>query len=435
MEKQGYFEIKPYPELWKSLGINLERFEKMRCVLGEVYEKNILSQPNRPKKMEYFDWIISEIHGHRIKEINEAKKQGKPVVGTFCVYIPEEIIVAFEGICIGLCLGSPGTIPDAEKILPRNICPLVKSAFGFKSAKLCPYFESVDFVAGETTCDAKKKTWEILNDLVPTYVMEIPQTKRAHNKELWLEEIKSFTKYLEDLTGKKLTAEKLLEGIKIINAKRRALQKLNYYRSLHPAPISGKDSLLIEQIAFYDDPVRFTEKVEELCNELEERVKRGEGVCDPQAIRIMISGTPMALPNWKIHNIIENLGGIIVNEESCIGTRYFKDLIPEKEAPLDELYNLLLERYMQIDCACFTPNEERVSQVLKEFKDSKADGIIYYSLAFCHLYNIEAVKIQRACEKVGIPFLFIETDYSPEDIGQLQTRIEAFLETIKELKK
>lgn len=432
MEREAYFEIKPYPHIWKELGINLERFEKMRCVLGEIYEKQFLSQKNRPKGMEYFDWMVSEIHGGRIVEILEAKKEGRPVVGTFCIYIPEEVIVGLGGLCIGLCGGSPGTIPDAEKILPRNICPMVKSAFGFKVAQVCPYFQSVDFVYGETTCDAKKKTWEILNDYVPTYVMEIPQTKRYHNRTLWLEEVRLFVEKMENITGKKLTKEALLEGIKIVNAKRRALQRLNYYRSFNPPPISGKDCLLIEQISFYDDPVRFTQKVEELCEELEERVKRGEGVADPQAVRIMIAGTPMALPNWKIHNIVEGLGAVIVNEESCIGTRYFKDLIPEEDGTLEELLERVVDRYMKIDCSCFTPNDERVSQVLKEYEDSRAEGIIYYSLSFCHTYNIEAIKIQRACEARGIPYLFIETDYSPEDIGQIQTRIEAMLETIRE---
>ncbi|MGC8872592.1 MAG: double-cubane-cluster-containing anaerobic reductase [Caldimicrobium sp.] len=435
MQRSASFEVKAYPELWKVLDIDIERLDKMRMVLGEVYEKHFLSQENRPKGMAYFDWVISEINGGRIKEILEAKREGRVVVGTFCIYIPEEIILALDGICIGLCGGSPGTIPDAEKILPRNICPMVKSAFGFKIAKVCLYFQSVDFVYGETTCDAKKKTWEILNEYISTYVMEIPQMKREHDKRLWLEEVKLFIEKMESLSKKKLTLERLLEGIKIMNAKRKALQRLNNLRSFNPAPISGKDCLLIEQIAFYDDPIRFTKKVNELCDELEEKVKRGEGVKDPQALRIMVSGTPMALPNWKLHNIVESLGGVVVNEESCIGTRYFKDLMPEDFSDLESALKALVDRYMKIDCSCFTPNDERVEQVLKEYRDSKAEGIIYYSLAFCHTYNIEAYKIQKACEKEGIPFLFIETDYSPEDIGQIQTRIEAFFETIRERRR
>jgi benzoyl-CoA reductase/2-hydroxyglutaryl-CoA dehydratase subunit BcrC/BadD/HgdB len=145
----------------------------------------------------------------------------------------------------------------------------------------------------------------------------------------------------------------------------------------------------------------------------------------------MVSGTPMALPNWKLHNLIENGGGIVVNEESCIGTRYFKDLMDESNGSLDRQLGALTDRYMKIDCSCFTPNNERIDQVTKEYRDSKAQGVVHYSLQFCHTYNIEAIRIKEACEKNKIPFISIESDYSPEDVGQLQTRIEAFLEQVK----
>ncbi len=425
------FEVKAYPDMWKELGMNVERFDKMRVMLGDMYTKTFLSQKNRPEKMAYFDNIISEIHGGRVAELLDAKREGRPVVGTFCVFIPEEVILAAGGVCVGLCGGSQGSIPDAETVLPRNICPMVKSAYGFKIGKICPYFQSVDFVYGETTCDAKKKTWELLDREVPTYVMEIPQLKRERDRALWIEEVRDFKAKIEGITGKKFSKEDLAEAIKTMNAKRMALQRLNSLRAHNPAPISGKDVLLIEQIAFYDDPVRFTGKVNELCDELQERIQKGISVAPKDAPRVMVSGTPMALPNWKIHNLIEGAGGIVVNEESCIGTRYFKDIIDESSKDMDGMLLDLTDRYMKIDCSCFTPNDERVNQILKEYKESGAQGISHYCLQFCHTYNIEAIKIKEACEKQGIPFLAIESDYSPEDIGQLQTRTEAFLEQLK----
>ncbi|MBU1738565.1 MAG: 2-hydroxyacyl-CoA dehydratase family protein [Proteobacteria bacterium] len=425
------FEVKAYPEMWAGLDMDVPRFDKARQMLGEVYGKLFLAQKNRPQKMGYFDQMISEIFGGRIQEMLEVKKSGKPVVGTFCVYIPEEIVVAAGGVCVGLCGGSPGSIPDAEKILPRNICPMVKSAYGFKAGRICPYFQSVDFVYGETTCDAKKKTWEILDRLVPTYVMEIPQMKKARDRALWLEEVKDFKAKVEEVCKKAISAEDLAGAIRVINDKRRALQRLTKLRAANPAPISGKDALLIEQIAFYDEPVRFAEKVNELCDELEGRVAEGSGAFPAEAPRVMVSGTPMALPNWKVHNLLESAGAVVVGEESCIGTRYFKDLIAEGEIAMDRQLEVLTDRYMQIDCSCFTPNDERVHQVLKEYRASKAQGVLHYSLQFCHTYNIEEIKIREMCEKEGIPYLSIETDYSPEDVGQLQTRIEAFLEQIR----
>lgn len=427
----GTFEVKAYPEMWKSLGMNVERFDKMRVMLGDAYTKVFLAQKNRPQRMDYFDHIVSEIHGGRVMEILDAKKQGRPVVGTFCVFVPEELVLAAGGVCVGLCGGSQGSIPDAEAVLPRNICPMVKSAYGFKVGKICPYFQSVDFVYGETTCDAKKKTWEILDREVPTYVMEIPQMKRERDRVLWLEEVKDFKTQMEKKSGKTITSEGITKATKIMNGKRKALQRLNKLRAHSPAPISGKDGLLIEQIAFYDDPVRFTEKLNLLCDELDARVKKGDGVAPKNTPRVMVSGTPMALPNWKLHNVIETSGGIVVNEESCIGTRYFKDLMDETNVSIDAQLSALTDRYMKIDCSCFTPNDERVDQVLKEYKESSAQGIVHYCLQFCHTYNIEAIKLKEACEKRHIPFLAIESDYSPEDVGQIQTRVEAFLEQVR----
>lgn len=425
------FEVKAYPEMWEELDMDVARFDKARQMLGEAYASIFLSQENRPAGMAYFDEMMAEIHGGRVEELVAAKREGRPVVGTFCVYIPEEVVVAAGGVCVGLCGGSQGSVPDAEKTLPRNICPMVKSAYGFKAGRICPYFQAVDFVYGETTCDAKKKTWEILDRLVPTYVMEIPQMKKARDKALWLEEVRDFKDKVEQLCAKTISADDLAGAIKTINSKRRALQRLTRLRSASPAPISGRDALLIEQIAFYDDPVRFTGKLNALCDELEHRVKRNEGVVDASAPRVMVSGTPMALPNWKIHNLVETAGAVIVNEESCIGTRYFKDLIDETGSTVEDQLEVLTDRYMQIDCSCFTPNNERIEQVLKEYRESGAQGIIHYSLQFCHTYNIEEIRIREACAGEGIPYLAIESDYSPEDVGQLQTRIEAFLEQIR----
>lgn len=425
------FEVKSDPQLWEKLGMDVPRFSGMPAMLTQAYTSIYLAQKNRPAKMAYFDNMVENIHTGRIHELVAAKEAGKPVIGTFCVYIPEEVVVAAGGICVGLCGGAQGSIADAERVLPRNICPMVKSAFGFKVGKICPYFQAVDFVYGETTCDAKKKTWELLDEYVPTHVMEIPQMKRDKDKALWLDEVKEFKVAVDKITGTETGFTELRQAIVTINAKRNALQRLNNLRHHNPSPISGKDMLLIEQIAFYDEPMRFVENVNALCDELEERIKQGIAVAPASAPRILVSGTPMALPNWKLHNIIETSGAIVVNEESCIGTRYYKDLIDEGSTTLEQQLERLTERYMKIDCSCFTPNTERIDQVLKEYEESGAQGIIDYCLQFCHTYNIEAVKLRKACEERGIPFMAIESDYSPDDVGQLKTRVEAFIEQIR----
>lgn len=425
------FCVKSDEKLWADLKMDVDRFKNVPPVLTKLYQDIFLSQSNRPVEMAYFDDMIENIYTGRIQEMVDAKNSGKPVIGTFCVYVPEEIIQAAGGLCIGLCGGSQATIPDAETVLPRNICPMVKSAFGFKISGMCPFFQVIDFVYGETTCDAKKKTWELLDRHVSTHVMEIPQLKRERDKQLWLEEVKDFKQAVEKTVAAEISTTDLSAAIDVLNDKRRSLQRLNDLRHAKPSPISGRDMLLIQQIAFYDDPVRFTSQVNKLCDELEARTLNNLGVAPAETPRIMISGAPMALPNWKLHNIVEQSGAVIVNEESCIGTRYYKDTIETDGSSMDEMLDKLTQRYMKIDCSCFTPNDDRIDQVLAEYKASKAQGLIDYCLQFCHTYNIEAVKLREACEREGIPFMAIESDYSPEDIGQLQTRVEAFIEQIQ----
>ncbi len=419
--------------LWKSLGIDLKRNDEFLGMLGDVYPEVYLKQPHRPEGMAYFDGVTFDIHGAPIQEmLDEKNSSGGRIVGTFCIYVPDEIVLAAESIPVGLCGGSQYSFPDADTLMPRNICPLIRSYVGFKIGKLSPFFECCDFLVGETTCDAKKKTWEILDAYHPTYVMELPHRKGEAGKRRWREELVRFIEKMEEATGKEITFDSLQKGVRRVNAKRRALKRLYEARKTVPSPISGKDALLVSQLAFYDQIDRFTEKVNLLCEELESRVTEGKGVVPPDTPRLLVSGTPQVIPNWKLHHIVESSGGIIVGEETCTGIRYFNDLVDETPSTLDGLIDALTERYLSINCACFTPNEERIEQVIQWVKDYQADGVLYYSLQFCHTYNVEYVRMEQALKKAGIPTIKIESDYGDEDTGQIKTRIEAFLEQIKQ---
>ncbi len=430
--------VEAHKDLLGSIGVDVERHAKMMGMGLEAYKTQFMSQVNRPKGMEYFDWFMSEIQGQRIAEINRLRAEKKPAVGTFCIFVPEEIVTGAGGACYGLCGGSPATIADAETELPRNICPLIKSAHGFKLQRTCAYTQSSDFIYGETTCEAKKKSWEILAKHHPVHVMNIPHMKREKDLRMWKEEIVEFKEHIEEVTGKKLSLEEMKEGTRVINEKRKALLRLDALRGMNPElmPISGKDALFVTQMGFLDDPVRYTQKVNELCDELEQRVKDSVSVFPKDTPRLMVLGTPFAPPNWKLHNAVENTGGAIINEESCIGHRYFKDNVDlEGVNDEDTLMERLMERYAQIDCACFTPNTARTDKIVQMYKDRQADGVIYYTLSFCHTYNVESHLVTEALEKEGIPCLVIESDYSPEDAGQIKTRVEAFLESLTFKKK
>ena len=423
---------KDYKPMWKDLEMNLDAHDGLLAVLSDAYTNIYIAQKNRPEGMKYFDFVISEVHGLRIEEIVEAKKQKRKVIGTFCVYVPEELILAVDGVCIGLCAGAEVGSDEAEKYIPRNTCALIKAFMGFKLAGLCPYVQTADLIVGETTCDGKKKAYELFDEITPgkMFVMEIPNKKGEDGKALWRNEVKRFAEKLESLTGKKITLEKLKEASKIVNDKRKALQRLSALRANDPSPISGLDALLINQVAFYDDPVRFTAKVNELCDELETRVKSGIGVAEKGTPRILVSGSPMAIPNWKLHAITEGSGATIVGEESCVGERNFRSLLDESFSSLESAMQKIADRYMTINCACFTPNNDRLTDIEELAKKLKADGIIHYAIQFCTPYMIEAYKVKQHADKIGVPFLRIETDYSMEDMGQLKTRVEAFLEMI-----
>ncbi|MFV0563196.1 double-cubane-cluster-containing anaerobic reductase [Malaciobacter mytili] len=434
--------VHEHRSLLKDIGVDVERHAKMMEMGLESYKNQFMTQKNRPEAMKYFDWFMSEIQGQRIAEINELRKKKRPSIGAFCIFVPEEIIVGAGGACFGLCGGSPATIADAETELPRNICPLIKSAHGFKLQKTCAYTQSSDFIYGETTCEAKKKTWEILNKHHPVKVMNIPHMKREKDLKLWKEELVEFKEHIESITGEKLSLEEMKKGTKIVNEKREALQRLDRLRSMNKdiIPISGKDGLFVTQMGFLDDPVRYTQKVNELCNELcnelEKRVENKISVFEEDTPRLIVLGTPFAPPNWKLHTAVETSGGAIINEESCIGHRYYKDNVNLDEVTTeDELMQKLLDKYSAVDCACFTPNAPRIDKILKMYKDRQADGVIYYTLSFCHTYNVEAHLVTQALEKEGIACLVIESDYSPEDAGQIKTIVEAFLESINFKKK
>ena len=417
-------------KMWTELGMDLELHDQLCEVLPQAFGDVFLSQEDRPKGMDYYNMVVADIHGIRPSELLEHQKKGGKVFGTFCVYVPDEIIFAAGGIATGLCGGSQFWVPGGEKVLPTNTCPLIKASVGARLDKTCPFFRIADMYIGETTCDGKKKAWEILSEDVETHVMDLPQMKRAKDIEAWVQEINILKEKVEKETGEKITAEKLSESIKLINGKRKALQRLYNCRKKSNLPISGTDSLLISQIAFYDDPRRFTEMTNKLCDELENRIKEGSGVVGKDAKRIMLTGTPLAIPNWKLHNIIETSGGVVVCEEMCTGTRYFENLVDETKETVDDQIRAIAERYMNINCACFTPNTGRIDDIIRLAKEYDADGVVDVNLKFCNLYDTEGYFVERELKKAGIPVLGLETDYTDSDAQQLRTRISAFIEML-----
>ena len=393
-----------YESMWKELGLNLDAHDALLGVLGQGYTDIYLAQKERPEGMGYFDFVMSEVHGLRIKELMDEKEQGRKIIGSYCVFVPEEIALAANATLVGLCSGADFALDQVEKYLPRNTCALIKSAFGFKLGQVCPYLETADMVVGENTCDGKKKAYESLGTLMDNlYVMDLPQMKSDQGRDLLRHEYDRFKLAVEELTGVVITQESLKQAIGIVNAKRSALHRLAKLRKADPVVISGLDGLLANQVSLYDNPKRFTESVHKICDELENRILENQGILPENTPRVLISGCPMAVPNWKLPWIIETSGAVIVGEESCVGERGTRNLTRDTGATIDELMDAIADRYFKVDCAIFTPNQDRLDHIEEMATAYQADGVIHYGLQFCQPYSLEAIGVENALEKKDIP--------------------------------
>jgi benzoyl-CoA reductase/2-hydroxyglutaryl-CoA dehydratase subunit BcrC/BadD/HgdB len=264
--------------------------------------------------------------------------------------------------------------------------------------------------------------YELLGDYVPTYVIDLPQRPDSPEAlNYFLGEIYKFKGVMEQLTGNKITVEQLKMEIKSSNETRQLLHRFYELRKIDPPPIRGVDVLKLLQKQYFLSTEELKASLRMLINEVE-KIKP-DGTHKP---RIMISGCPMSSGNTKVPEIIESRGGVIVAEESCTGTRSFWDLVDENKDPM----LALAERYIKIPCSCMSPNDRRIENILELAREFEVDGVVYYTLQFCHGYNIEKYKVQQALRKAGIPMLFIETDYSNSDIEQIGLRVDAFLEML-----
>ena len=371
---------------------------------------------------------FEDAYQRRINELTARRNQARKIVGTFCLFVPDEIIYAAGADRVILCGGRNATVSLAEEYLPRNICPLVKSSFGSvvstecSGGDACPHFNLIDMVVAEATCDAKKKMYELLNEYIPTYVIDLPQKPDSPaGIAYYTVQLEQFTDAMEGLTGTLITDDRLRREIKSANETRSLLHRLYELRRRDPPPIRGLDVLTVLQKQFFLSPEELRRILRQLCDEAER--KPNEGARKP---RIMISGCPMAGGNIKVPKIIEDRGGVIVVEESCTGTRAFWNLVDEHKDPL----RAIAERYMQIPCSCMTPNERRTEHIRELVERFNVDGVVYYTLQSCHAYNIERFRVQQALKETHTPLLAIETDYSDSDVEQIATRVDAFMEMI-----
>ncbi|EPM4187110.1 double-cubane-cluster-containing anaerobic reductase [Klebsiella aerogenes] len=370
---------------------------------------------------------FSEARQKGFLSVMELKEQNVPLVGTYCTFMPQEIAMAAGAVVVSLCSTSDETIEEAEKDLPRNLCPLIKSSYGFGKTDKCPYFYFSDLVVGETTCDGKKKMYEYMAEFKAVHVMQLSNSASdAASRALWKAEIKRLQQVIETRFATPISEAALREAIVLKNRERRALA--NFYRlgQLNPPALSGSDILKV----VYGATFRFdkTALIDEL-NAMAENIHRQwqEGNRLASRPRILITGCPIGGAAEKVVRAIEENGGWVVGYENCTGAKATERCVAED----GDVYDALTDKYLAIGCSCISPNDQRLQLLSQMVEEYQADGVVDVILQACHTYAVESLAIKRHVrQRHDIPYIAIETDYSTADLGQLSTRVAAFIEML-----
>jgi benzoyl-CoA reductase/2-hydroxyglutaryl-CoA dehydratase subunit BcrC/BadD/HgdB len=414
---------------------------KLKTSSIKVIEDNIermkKAWKNRPKTMEYFD-EISNFFGKREQELKQQKQAGKKIIGYSCIFAPIELILAADAIPVRIGSGWYDSAKLGDRIMPVEICPVIRSTVGAKMVNLSPYLELSDAVIIPLTCDGRTKLSEMLSDAKEIWRMNPPRVKDdPHTLGMWKQETLTIKEKIEKLTGNKITRKKLKAAIETMQQATKAFRRLQELRKGDPV-INGRDAMLVNQTSLWDDIERWTQKVNELCDELDKRVENKDYSSNPYTPRVMITGTPMIWPDsWKVPNLIEesNPQGVVVVDEQCSGDRILYDPVGVDEWTQKDMLDAVSERYlMACTCPCFTSehgNEDRINWIMDRIKEYKVDGVIYYVVRGCILYAMEYARIKRVLDKMGIPVYYLDTEYTREDVGQMKTRVEAFLEMLE----
>jgi benzoyl-CoA reductase/2-hydroxyglutaryl-CoA dehydratase subunit BcrC/BadD/HgdB len=396
-----------------------------------VLEKIKHNFKEHPKAMDYFYDLNERVHTK-----HESLHDEKVKVGTMCIQVPSEIIYALDGVPIRLCNGFYTDDEIGSDLLPSKSCPLVKATVGqFASNN---FSDRPDIVISPTTCDQKAKSGAIIEEMgFSVYDMEFPRTKEsAESREYWRRSVRKFTKELSINLGKKLTKKKLQDAIKKVGYAQHLYHQLNYLRKEMNSPILGIDMFLVTNAFFFDKIDSWIPAVDKLLKECEQRVKDEVLVASKRSPRIVYTGSPPIFPNLKVPLLIEQSDAIIVADETCSSNRMFNDMVSVDEWFVNDMVDSVADRYLKgCTCPIFTKNDDRKRRILDLVNEYKADGVVYQAFAGCQVYEMEQRSVLEAMEKAGVPILYLESDYSPSQLGQLTTRIEAFVESLKNRKR
>ncbi|MDR7857482.1 double-cubane-cluster-containing anaerobic reductase [Tissierella sp.] len=374
--------------------------------------------------MENFDLIKNGT-----LKAKEIKKNGGKIAGTYCSFAPVEILDAAGIHIVNLSANTDKTIIDAESDLPTNVCPLIKSSYGAAISDHSGYTYLSDIIIGETTCDGKKKMYELLSEFKDMHIMQVPQgTDRSYSPLMWEKEVRLLIKTLEEKFDVEITEEKLREATSFRNKYRSLYGELFELSKLEPPAITGFDAYKILQgYKFNFNLEEEYKQLEEIIVNIKKEYEEGSRPVDKKAKRILITGCPIGGVLDKIVNTIENSGDVVVCFDNCDGVKPIRSNVDEN---CDDIVKAIATRYLNIGCAIMSPNISRMELLPKLVDEFKVDGVIEVLLQTCHPYSVEQRAVKNLMTDLDIPYMAIETDYSKSNIGQIKTRIAAFMEIL-----
>ncbi len=401
----------------------------LAMTVREIFDE-IEDDKTRPQNMAYFDRIFQTFT--QGGEGAVPREKGRKLIGTYCLFVPEEIIYAAGGQPVRLCSGAYDTVEIGEDFLPDGACPMIKSEVGLSTLPVLSFYQDCDLVVIPASCDWKTKMASIIEEHAPVMMMDMPRIKEEEaSRAMWHSQILRFKNEVEKVTGTRVTRRRLRAAIQTIQKAQVQFDRFHEIRKSDQPVIHGRDALEVLNAYFYDHVESWTAAMSRLNDELEERVRNQESVAKPMATRLLITGSPMVFPNWKIPTIIEEMGGVMVADEFCTSNRYLHDKVAVDEGMMSDMIHAIADRYL-LPCACpiFSTSIDRKDRLLQLIDDHRVEGVIYHILKGCHPYDVETKNTEKLLEDKGVPMLKIETDYSPQDVEQLRTRIEAFMETL-----
>ena len=365
-----------------------------------------------------------DVTSRNVLALQEAREKGRKVVGQFCIYSPLEIALAADAVPVSLCGTKQDSIPVAEEVLPRCLCPLIKSSFGFALQDSCPYLAASDIVVADATCDGKKKMYELLAAYKPVMVLQLPQIQDERAHAYWREQYALLVARLEEDFGVRITEEKLRAAMDLTSRLRQALKKVLDLARRRPSPLRGLDLLdICFRASFMPDYEQAIRLLEAIHAELQD----APAAVAADAPRILLTGVPTGMGSHKVVQLLEECGASVVCIDNC--TCYKKVLLDMAEE--GDALDVLARRYLDMHCAVMSPNPHRYSVLRDLARDFAVDAVVDLTWQGCQPYDVASWSVKNFVrEELGLPFLQVVTDYSGADTEQLKVRLEAFLEML-----